>query len=351
MTSTRPAKPATDEPGPTTTSPAGGPADAHPPTGRGSDTAGPGGTASATWPVWSTTAQVVVTDPSRLDAARQLVAGQLAAVDEVASRFRADAEIVRLDAAAGTSQQVSPLLAELIEVALAAARRSGGDVDPTVGGALADLGYDRDIALLPPDGPPARVVRRAAPGWQRIRLTGRMLTLPADVGLDLGATAKAHTADRCAALVAERLGTGVLVSLGGDIATAGPAPQGGWRVRVLDQPGEPECTIELPAGLAVATSSTLGRRWRRGNRLLHHVLDPRTCQPAPAVWRTVTVAAASCVDANTASTASIVRGPAAPGALRREGLAARLVDADGAVVTVAGWPYPDAAAPAPGNTE
>ncbi|KJE22769.1 membrane-associated lipoprotein involved in thiamine biosynthesis [Frankia torreyi] len=296
--------------------------------------------ASAAWPVWSTTAQVVVTDPDRLDAARRLVADQLAAVDAVASRFRADAEIVQLDAADGTPQQVSPLLAELIGVALAAARQTGGAVDPTLGGPLADLGYDRDIAQLAAGGPPVRVVRRPAPGWQRVRLTGRLLTLPADVQLDLGATAKAHTADRCAALVADRLGTGVLVSLGGDIATAGPPPPGGWRVRVLDQPGEPACTVGLPPGTALATSSTLGRRWRRGHQLLHHVLDPRTCQPAPAVWRTVTVAAASCLAANTASTAAIVRGPAAPDALRREGLAARLVDADGTVVTVAGWPSP-----------
>ncbi|EIV91478.1 FAD:protein FMN transferase [Frankia sp. QA3] len=318
------AAPSPDQPGPARTSPS----------------AGPGGTASAAWPVWSTTAQVVVTDPGRLDAARRLVADQLAAVDAVASRFRADAEIVRLDAAAGSPQQLSPLLAELIGVALAAARRTGGDVDPTVGGPLADLGYDRDIALLAPGGPPVRVVRRPAPGWQRVRLTGRVLTLPADVRLDLGATAKAHTADRCAALVADRLGVGVLVSLGGDIATAGPPPPGGWRVRVQDQPGEPACTVGLPPGGALATSSTLGRRWRRGHRLLHHVLDPRTCQPAPAVWRTVTVAAVSCLAANTASTAAIVRGAAAPESLRREGLAARLVDAGGAVITVAGWPSP-----------
>ncbi|CAJ62592.1 MULTISPECIES: FAD:protein FMN transferase [Frankia] len=296
--------------------------------------------ASAAWPVWSTTAQVVVTDPDHLDDARRLVTDQLTAVDAVASRFRADAEIVRLDAADGAPQQVSPLLAELIGVALDAARQTGGAVDPTVGGPLADLGYDRDIALLAAGGPPVRVVRRAAPGWQRVRLTGRLLTLPADVQLDLGATAKAHTADRCAALVAERLGTGVLVSLGGDIATAGPPPAGGWRVRVLDQPGEPTCTVGLPPGTALATSSTLGRRWQRGHRLLHHVLDPRTCQPAPAVWRTVTVAAASCLAANTASTAAIVRGAAALEALRRDGLASRLVDAAGTVVTVAGWPSP-----------
>ncbi|WP_462187166.1 FAD:protein FMN transferase [Frankia sp. CcWB2] len=136
---------------------------------------------------------------------------------------------------------------------------------------------------------------------------------------------------------------GVLVSLGGDVATAGNAPEGGWRIRVQDRPGEPACTVTLAAGSAVATSSTLGRRWRRGGRLLHHILDPRTCQPAPVVWRTATVAAASCLDANTASTAAIVRGSAAVGWPRRLGMPARLVAADSSIVTTAGWPDPSPA--------
>nr|WP_276511395.1 FAD:protein FMN transferase [Candidatus Frankia nodulisporulans] len=299
---------------------------------------GPGGTASASWSVWSTTAQVVVTDPGQLDAARRIVADEIAAVDRAASRFRPDAEIMHLDATGGAPQQVSELLAELIGVALDAARRTGGDVIPTLGGALADLGYDRDLSLLARNGPPVLTVRRPAPGWRRISLAGRTLTLPVDVQLDLGATAKAHTADRAAAQVAARLDTGVLVSLGGDIATAGQAPTGGWQVHVADQPGEPTCVVGLAAGTAVATSSTLGRRWQRGDRLLHHILDPRTCQPAPTVWRTVTVAASTCVAANTASTGAVVRGQAAPGWLGALGLPARLVDAHKEITMVAGWP-------------
>ncbi len=299
---------------------------------------GPDGTASAIWPVWSTTARVVVTDPDHLDEAVRIVAAHLRAVDAAASRFRVDSEIMGLDAAGGRPQVVSSLLAELVEVALAAAGRTGGDVDPTVGGPLADPGYDRDLSLLPAQAPPIRAVRRAAPGWRRVELRGRVLTVPVGVRLDLDATAKAHAADRAGRLVAERLDTGVLVSLGGDIATAGGAPTGGWLVRIADRPGEPASVIGLAAGAAVATSSAQGRRWRRGSRLLHHVLDPRTGQPARTVWRTVTVAAGSCVVANTASTAAIVRGLSAPGWLGGLGLAARLVDLDGEVMTVAGWP-------------
>jgi thiamine biosynthesis lipoprotein len=314
-------------------------------------------TATAEWTVWSTTVRVVVMDPAVLDEARGLVADQLAAVDAAASRFRDDSELRRLVSADGAPRRVSALLAELVAVALEAAVHSDGAVDPTLGGPLAALGYDRDIALvrrLPAEAmaparargvaPVAGTVVRRVPAWTRIVLDGAWLTVPAGIHLDLGATAKAHTADRCAALVAGRLSTGVLVSLGGDIATAGSAPAGGWQIRAQDRPGEPTTTVTLAAGGAVATSSTLGRRWWSDGRVAHHVLDPRTCQPAEPVWRTVTVAADTCLAANTASTASLVKGAAAPGWLRAHGLPARLVHADGSVLPVAGWPADEPAA-------
>jgi thiamine biosynthesis lipoprotein len=323
-------------------------------------------TAVAEWQVWSTKARVVVTDPAALGEARRLVAGQLAAVDAAASRFRDDSELSRIAMAGGTPRQVSPLLAELVAVALHAAEASGGDVDPTLGGPLANLGYDRDIALIRYDGcAPAPAVDDGAdalaagaalgatvwraPAWRRIVLDGEWLTVPAGVQLDLGATAKAHTADRCAALVAERLGVGVLVSLGGDLATAGGAPPGGWRVRAQDRPGEPASTVTLAPGAALATSSTIGRRWLREGRVLHHVLDPRTCRPADPVWRTVSVAARSCLAANTASTASLVRGATATGWLNTLGLPARLVRRDRSVLTLAGWPADAPTAPVVGR--
>src|SRR5262249_8221007 len=151
--------------------------------------------------VWSTFARVVVTDPAALREAHALVTAHLAAVDAVASRFRPDSEINRLPLAAGRPQPVSPLLAELIQAALSAAEQTDGDVDPTMGNAIADLGYDRDIgalrgidALRDPAGATAsdgvRVIVRAVPGWRQVRLDGRTLTLPQETALDLGATAK-----------------------------------------------------------------------------------------------------------------------------------------------------------------
>jgi thiamine biosynthesis lipoprotein len=286
---------------------------------------------------------VVVTDPARLPEARRLVTAYLSTVDKAASRFREDSEVHAVRLAQGRPVQVSALLAELVTAALNAARSTDGRVDPTVGSAMVGLGYDRDLLSLVSTGDGWRPAARPVPGWRRIRLVDRELTVPAGVLLDLGATGKAYAADACARLVAGECGTGVLVSLGGDLATAGPAPTGGWRILVQDGPDEPSCTVRLPAGAALATSSTLSRRWRTGGRLLHHIVDPRTCQPAPPVWRTVSVAAHTCVEANTLSTAAVVEGARAPDWLRPSGFPARLVDARRRVSTLCGWPTPQRA--------
>jgi len=200
----------------------------------------PVGPGTAQWPVWGTTARLVVTDPARLFGARKLVVAQLAAVEQAASRFRDDSEVRRLQHAGSRPVRVSALLAELVAASLVAARRSDGDVDPTVGAAMRRLGYDRDLTLLPVNGGWMTVEDRPAPGWRSVRLDGRELTVPAGVLLDLGATAKACTADRCARIVASRWDIGVLVSLGGNIATAGPAP-GRWLAGARGRPaGRPE---------------------------------------------------------------------------------------------------------------
>jgi thiamine biosynthesis lipoprotein ApbE len=324
----------------------------------GAGTREPGAAAAADWLALGTQVWLLVTDPAQLAEGRRLLEADLDAVDRACSRFRPDSELMRLGAVAGlavpaggrpdgvSTAEVSPLLAEAIAVALRAARLTDGDVDPTVADAMSALGYDRDFALLPDTGPPVRLTVRAVPGWRQVGFDepSRRLTLPRGVHLDLGATAKAWAADRSAARLAGALGCGVLVGLGGDIAVAGPPPEDGWRIRVQDVTGRPE---DLPAGPAavvaireggLATSSTTARRWRRGGDVLHHILDPRTGLPAPVHWRTVSVAAATCVDANTASTAAIIRGPQALDWLSNLDLPARLVDVAGTVRTVGGWP-------------
>ena len=254
---------------------------------------------AASWRALGTLVRLVVTDPPALAQARELLEADLARIDLACSRFRPDSELCALRG--GQTEHVSPLLAEAIAVALRAAQLTDGDVDPTVGAAMAALGYDRDFAQVPRTGPAAAPVTvRTVPGWRKVHLEDRRLRLPAGVRLDLGATAKAWAADRAAARIAERFGCGVLVSLGGDIAVAGPAPHDGWRIRVQDVTGSPDDPPDGPYTLiairdgGLATSSTTARRWQRGGDVLHHILDPRTSRPAESVWRTVSVAAGSC---------------------------------------------------------
>ena len=306
---------------------------------------------SATWRAIGTSVHLIVTERAALEAASRMLHADLAALDAACSRFRADSEIVALDRlpqwrGRTGPVKVSPLLAEALGVALRAARATDGDVDPTVGGAMCAAGYDRDFDLVQRDGPPVKLTVRRVPGWREVELDerARLLSLPAGVRLDLGATAKAWAADRAAVRFAAELGCGVLVILGGDIAVAGPGPAGGWQIRVQDVTGRPEDPPMGPAAVVairsggLATSSTAARRWRRGGDELHHLLDPRSGLPTAPVWRTVSVAAATCTDANIASTAAIIRGEAAPSWLVSLGLAARLVAESGAVRTLGGWP-------------
>jgi thiamine biosynthesis lipoprotein len=309
-------------------------------------------TGCAFWQALGTSVVLRTADPAGLTRARQAVESELAAIDRTCSRFRADSELSRLNGRAGRWVQVSTLLWEALTLALDAARMTGGDVDPTLGRALERAGYDRDWRLLaaPADGQaqgavtPAPVLKlRALSGWRSVSLNARARTvrLPRGVMLDLGATAKALAADRAAAAAHTACGYGLLISLGGDIATAGPAPAGGWRVHVTDDhrsdataPGQ---TVTIRSG-GLATSSTTVRRWSHEGRTMHHVLDPATGTPARTCWRTVSVAAESCAHANIACTASLVRGRSALDWLAELELPARLQEHDGSVTTIGHWP-------------
>jgi thiamine biosynthesis lipoprotein len=312
----------------------------------------------ARWETWSSSVVLRLTDPRGLGAARVAVERELDAIDRACSRFRPDSEIARVNASAGRAVRVSPLLAEALALALRAARLTDGDVDPTVGSALTLAGYDRDWLLLerpaagsPSEGssvhehaaPTPMVIARAVCGWHSVMFdsAARTVRIPAGFTIDLGATAKAWAADRAAQVAAQTAGCGALVAVGGDIATSGDAPAGGWAVHVTDDhrsdhhaPGQ---TITIHSG-GLATSSTAVRRWRHRGRTMHHIIDPATGAPARNTWRTVSVAAASCADANIASTSALIRAGAAPAWLARMGVPARLVSQSGRVYTIGAWP-------------
>ena len=290
--------------------------------------------------------RLVVTRPERLDAAQEALEAHLREIDLAASRFRADSELSRLNALAGREVHVGPLLGRAIAEALRAARASDGAVDPTVGHAIRVAGYDADFAAVAPSGAAVPLTVERIPGWQAVRFLpgSRNVVVPRNVELDLGATAKALAADLGAAAALSAAGDGgVLVSLGGDIALAGESPPGGWPIQVSEDSAAPiargEETIAVTAG-GVATSSKTVRRWTRGGVELHHIIDPETGLPAAGPWRTATVFGATCVDANIASTAAIVKGDGAVAWLESRRLPARLVDRDGRVVRIGGWPQP-----------
>ncbi len=309
--------------------------------------------AQASWSALGTSVVLRSVERDALAPARAAVERELAAVDLACSRFRDDSELVRVNERAGRPLHVGALLFEALELALDAARLTDGAVDPTVGRALELAGYDRDWAQLAPpreepapvapEGPVLRLRERS--GWRTVELDAATQTVrvPSGIHLDLGATAKAWAADRAARAASAASGCGVLVGLGGDIATTGAAPAEGWRVRVTDDhrsdPSAPGQTISIGSG-GLATSSTSLRRWSHAGHTMHHIIDPATGLPARSCWRTVSVAAADCAQANIAATAALVRSREAVRWLAGLGLPARLQDEHGHVERTGDWPAP-----------
>jgi thiamine biosynthesis lipoprotein len=233
--------------------------------------------------------------------------------DAVLSRFRRNSELNAVNASPAPTVLVSSLFAQVMLIALRAARATGGLVDPSLGRAIIAAGYDRDFDELV-EGPVGGAERG---DWTSVRLTGRALTRPPGMHLDLNGVAKALAVDAALALLA---GEG-FVAAGGDVAARGGAivalPHGG-ALRIV--------------GGGVATSGTTRRQWRRGGALQHHLLDARTGRPSRSRWRDVTVAARSCVAADVAAKAAFLLDDDGPRWLAGQGLRGRFVDADGIAI-------------------
>lgn len=302
----------------------------------------PAGGTGAAWAALGTRVELVVDDPAVLDAAVTLARRVLDDVDRTCSRFRPDSDLSRANAAAGRRVHVDPVLVDALEAALWAARVTDGLVDPTLGAVLRGLGYDRTFRLVVSTaaghGPAALPAPHPAGAWRALQVDpDGAVMVPTGCALDLGATGKAFAADLIARRITERIGGGAVVSVGGDVAVS-PLDGAQWPVAVGEQPGDPATeTVSIGEG-GLATSTVLRRRWTRDGVDVHHLVDPRTGRPADTAWRTASVAAASCVAANTASTAAILLGDRAPAWLRDHDLPARLVSRDGAVLRTPGWP-------------
>jgi FAD:protein FMN transferase len=297
------------------------------------------------WRQIGTNVDVVVSNGA-LDAACAAVEARIDAADRTFSRFRSDSELSQLNRTPDTNVHVSELLALAIGTALEAAAMTDGLVDPSVGRAVRMAGYDRDFEQLQRRSEFAPTWNfETVAGWQAVKFDplARTVRIPRGVELDLDSTGKALIVDLAAGAAAAVLpaDAGVLVSIGGDMRVAGRPPRGGWRVLLSEDsatsPSSDGPVASIRSG-ALATSSTTVRRWRRNGQIVHHLIDPRTGRPSDGPWRTATVVAGTCVDANSAATCAIVLGRDAQAWLEQRGIPARLVAQDGQPTFVAGWP-------------
>jgi thiamine biosynthesis lipoprotein len=290
-----------------------------------------------------TTATVVVQRPADARPAVRVLADELDCIDVACSRFRPDSELQVLHANAGRTVGVSALLFEALSVACVGAELTAGAVDPTVGNAIAALGYDTDLPEVRsrPPGPPPALGRVA--GYHHVHLNARDRTvrIPRGVTLDLGSSAKALAADRAAARIADRIGAGALVSLGGDVAVAGPPPPAGWPIGIARTSSVPLDGVDQVVAIGhggLASSGTSARTWVAGNREVNHIVDPRSGDCVEPFWGVVSATGSSCVEANLVTTAAIVWGERALDELARFEQPMRLVRCDGKVFPLHGWP-------------
>jgi len=299
--------------------------------------------AERTFRAIGTSATVVVPEGIDADQAASILRDEIAAVDLACSRFRPDSEIESLHRQSGRTVVVSPLLFQALEVAIAVAERTHGAVDPTVGNAMSALGYDRDFDEVGHRPLPAPTALGPVVGFGHVHLRPRTreVRIPRGVRLDLGSSAKAFVADRAAARIADQLGAGVLVSIGGDVAVAGPAPQQGWAIGIAvasSAVGDDVDQVVAIRNGGLASSSTVVRSWYVGAERVHHIIDPTTGWSSAPYWTLVSASGNSCVDANALSTAAIVWGSDALVRLREFDQAVRLVRQDGEIFTLGGWP-------------
>ncbi len=283
------------------------------------------------------------------DAGDRLVA-EVERLEQCWSRFRPDSELCQLNDADSTEVTVSHDLADVVAAAQFAWQTTGGRFDPSILDALELAGYAvsfERLAKLRTHGAPG--ASRPSSGMSEVTVTRTggstpVIRRPVGLRLDLGGIGKGLAADRVAAGAIDGGVESIVVNLGGDVRVAGVTPLGGWRVGVEDpfHPDHVWFDVAIPAvlgggpsGGAVATSSTLGRRWTHHGVAAHHLIDPSTGEPTRGGTAAVVVVAAECWWAEVIAKAALVAGgPAAAAELAGKGVTGWVVSADGEVMAV-----------------
>jgi thiamine biosynthesis lipoprotein len=136
----------------------------------------------------------------------------------------------------------------------------------------------------------------------------RTITLPRGVRLDVAGVAKGWAADQAA----RRLGrfAPALVNASGDIAVSGPRADGSAWANSIENPfgGDDDLPLMLLAYEGEATSSRGYRRWLRGGKWQHHIIDPRTGAPAETDVFSATAIAPTAAEAEVAAKVAFILG-------------------------------------------
>ena len=264
-----------------------------------------------------------------------------ATVENCLSRFRPESELCALNRSNGTPFTASPLLFRVVKLALDAARATGGAFDPTILPALESAGYDRSFEHLPARRSSGGVALLEAPAvidYRSVRLdpVRSTITLRPGSRIDLGGIGKGFAVD----LAIERTAATPhrCINAGGDIAVRGtPGSGGGWTI-ALEDAGERSGESVSIVDSALATSTISKRRWISDGQEQHHLIDPGTRRPTEGPFRTVSVVARTCVQADVAAKATLVLGDAGIALLTELGLHGIAICHDETVRTTRDWP-------------
>jgi len=317
-------------------------------------------TAQRTWRAMGSTAHVIVVSASgeAAEALTQQAATRIEQLEARWSRFRPDSEVCRLNNHSGAPVEVSPDTATLVRLAVEGWRITGGGFDPLLLDALVEAGYDRDLDALrhgaaapaadvgtQPVVPRGRAAHPAGRGLQMlvactdIEVSGCTVVLPAATSFDGGGIGKGLAADLVLDELMRAGALGALVNLGGDLRVRGLSPSGGSWTLGIEHPNQDDpITLVGLAGGAVASSTTLLRRWESNGRVQHHLIDPHTGTPSESDIAFATVIAGEAWEAEVLAKAVLLRGTERAFDLLVPGRhAALIVDSDGCIRTSEGF--------------
>ena len=253
------------------------------------------------------------------------------------SRFLPASELSDLNRSAGNWIPISDDMMDILQLSLKYYKETNGIFDPSILSDLKRIGYDRSMDEIRRNGVSgvADISNPiSGPAFHEIDfdLTNHRVRLPHGMEIDLGGIAKGWIVEKTAQVLNRYVGT-CGVSAGGDILFIGRPLDGmDWDVYLEDPrcPTESLAQLHIPCG-AIATSSIMKRTWAQGEKIRHHLIDPRTGEPAETDWLSVTVITPNVITAEVYAKALLIAGEKEMSNLCRPhpGLTFIAVDAEG----------------------